>query len=90
MNLKTNSMQPQKSDRAAGAVTPGKSDRAAADRGSLDHNTGRHHHGSLDDHRAPIGPAFPVRITVPARATAAFGACGAETCNRACNQNCRE
>jgi hypothetical protein len=75
-----------RSDRTAAAIAPDESHRAAAT--GNDHDRPLDHDGAGCDHhgRTTVGPALAVGITVEAGAAAAFGACAADTCNRACNQ----
>jgi hypothetical protein len=75
-------VRPQ-SDWAATSVAPNEANWAAA----LDHHRALDHNGARDDHDvATVQTAFAESVAMSARAAAAFSACAAETCDRACNQ----
>jgi hypothetical protein len=72
-----------KSDRTATSIAPGKPERAGA--------TGNDHyrpldHNSAGDYHDRIRTAVAVGGAMEARAATAFGACAADTCNRASDQ----
>jgi len=73
-----------RSDRTATSIAPDEPDRAGA------HDGGDHHrpldHDSAGDHDDAIRTAVAVRGAVHSGSAAAFGAGGAETCERGCNQ----